>query len=223
MLLNDDVVARTRSWDRRVLARCREYPDGIVLVHTNDGLFGDVLCTFPIVSRTFCTLAGGICPPAYVRYRIDDHIEDVFNLLGVLGETRTVYLPGVVFEHCKVCDPAANGQRYRPDETILALDAPQFEAMFGERKQLALRVKEYIAGGATAAEREEWRRRLEMVPHSFALRVPGRQRIEPDPRTLRGRLATVLERARLCMRQRGYRGLVHAAARRIGRGLRLSQ
>src|SRR5581483_2349361 len=62
MLLNDDVVARTRYWDRRVLSCLRRYPDGIVLVHTNDRLFGEQLCTFPIVSRRYCEIAGGICP-----------------------------------------------------------------------------------------------------------------------------------------------------------------
>jgi hypothetical protein len=215
MLLNDDVVARTRGWDRKVLARCREYPDGIVLVHTNDRLFGDVLCTFPIVSRTYCELAGGVCPPGYVRYRIDDHIEDVFNLLGVLGETRSVYLPGVVFEHLKHAEAPAGEQPYRPDEAIMALDAPRFETLFAERKRLALRLREHIAGGASAPQRDEWRRRLEQVPHSFALRVPGRQRVVPDPRTLRGRLAAGLERVRACVRQRGYRGLVRAAGRRL--------
>src|SRR5271165_4387469 len=99
MLLNDDVIARTPRWDRKVLACLRRFPDGIVLIHTNDRLFQEVLCTFPLVSRAFCELAGGICPQSYQRYRIDDHIEDVFNLLGVLGERRTVYLPDVVFEH----------------------------------------------------------------------------------------------------------------------------
>src|SRR5262249_14419206 len=70
MLLNDDVIARTRRWDRRVLACLRRFPDGIVLIHTNDHLFGEQLCTFPIVTRTFCELAGGICPRDYLRYRI---------------------------------------------------------------------------------------------------------------------------------------------------------
>src|SRR5207249_4787352 len=76
MLLNDDVVARTPGWDDKVLARLRRFADGIVLVHVNDTLLREHLCTFPIVSRTFCELAGGVCPEEYVRYRIDDHVED---------------------------------------------------------------------------------------------------------------------------------------------------
>jgi hypothetical protein len=215
MLLNDDVIARTRSWDRKVLSRLRQYPDGIVLIHPNDRLFRDVLCTFPILSRTFCELAGGICPPAYVRYRIDDHIEDVFNLLGVLGEQRTVYLPGVVFEHFRFTEPAPGEREYRPDEALLALDAPRFEALFPERKQLALRLKEHIAGGASPPEREAWGRRLAEVPHSFALRVPGRQRIDPGPQSLGGRLTAWWDRVRACVQRRGYVGLVCALGKRL--------
>src|SRR5262249_29358493 len=118
MLLNDDVVARTPGWDRRIRRCFRAHADGILLVHPNDTVFEDRLCTFPVVSRTYCTLAGGVCPSVYARYRIDDHIEDVFNLLGVLGERRIVYLPGVVFEHLNyVLHPAGLRQYFSESTT----------------------------------------------------------------------------------------------------------
>src|SRR6266545_4674763 len=79
MLLNDDVVVKTRGWDRTVLSCFRRFPDPVALVHVNDTLIRDYLCTFPILSREYCELIGGICPTEYERYRIDDHIEDVFN------------------------------------------------------------------------------------------------------------------------------------------------
>ncbi len=62
MLLNDDVVLHTPAWDDRVLEIFRGYPDGMVLVHVNENLFREKLCTFPFLTRTFCDLAGGICP-----------------------------------------------------------------------------------------------------------------------------------------------------------------
>jgi hypothetical protein len=219
MLLNDDVVARTPGWDTRFRACFRRFPDGIALLHPNDTLFRDVLCTFPVVSRTFCRLAGGICPPTYRRYRIDDHIEDVFNLLAVLGERRVLYLPDVVFEHVNTVALPQGGQAYMSEPATLALDAPHFEALFAERKQLALRLREYVAGGTSPAARGAWRRRLEAVSDSFSLRVPGRQRLD-----LRGRLhlgrewaAALLEQARGCVRRNGYGGLVRAVARRLVR------
>src|SRR5439155_4501624 len=73
MLLNDDVIAHTLGWDDKVRDCFAVYPDEIVLVHVNDLVMQRHLCTFPIVSRTFCELVGGICSRDYVRYRIDAH------------------------------------------------------------------------------------------------------------------------------------------------------
>ena len=221
MLLNDDVVARTPGWDNRFRACFRRVPDGIALLHANDTLFRDRLCTFPVVSRTFCQLAGGICPYEYLRYRIDDHIEDVFNLLAVLGERRVFYLPDVVFEHRNAVALPQGGWVYLSDPAVLALDAPRFEALFAERKELAVRLREHVAGGATPLARDAWRRRLETVTDSFALRVPGRQRLDLRSRLHQGRerAAALLGQARACVRQKGCAGLVRALARRVVRAL----
>jgi glycosyltransferase involved in cell wall biosynthesis len=192
MLLNDDVIARTQKWDRQVLACFRAFPDGVVLVHTNDTLFRDGMCTFPLVSRTFCELTGGICPRAYLRYRIDDHIEDIFNLLGVLGERRTFYLPEVVFEHAKFVTRPDGGRAYFLDEQVLALDAPRFAAEFSQRKELALRLKEHIVGPTSEACRAQWRSRLDQVTDYESLRVPGRQRVMSNAGRVRRCLAAGL-------------------------------
>jgi len=193
MLLNDDVVARTRYWDRRILSCLQRYPDGIVFIHTNDRLFGEQLCTFPIVSRQYGEIAGGICPRGYRRYRIDDHNEDVFSLLWVLGERRTIYLADVVFEH-HAAGTEPGGRGYVPDPADLAHDAPLFQALFAERKELALRLKELIAGRATPALRLRWRHKLEKIDDPFALRVPGRHRTESGAGRFHQRLASGLRR-----------------------------
>ena len=99
MLLNDDVVVQTDRWDKKILYCFNSFSDGVVLIHVNDLIFKEKLCTFPFVSRVFCDIVGGICPTEYRRHRIDDHIYNIFNLLGVLGEKRIVYLPDVIFEH----------------------------------------------------------------------------------------------------------------------------
>ncbi|HEV3259959.1 MAG TPA: glycosyltransferase [Gemmataceae bacterium] len=223
MLLNDDVVVRTKGWDRKVLTCCRQFSDDIALIHTNDTVFGDTLCTFPIVSRTFCELAGGICPRAYVRYRIDDHIEDVFNLLAVLGERRTVYLPHVVFEHRNFVENAQGLRQYFSDPAILALDGPRFDALLTARKELALKLKEHIAGPSSQAEMQNWRSKLATVDDSLALRVTGRQRLGANARDrfrlrtwkVAGSLASTIRRIRACVRHKGYRGLARAAWKRV--------
>lgn len=209
MLLNDDVVARTRRWDEQVLGCLPDFPDGVVLVHVNDTLFRESLCTFPLVSRTFCELAGGICPRDYVRYRIDDHVEDVFNLLAALGERRTVYLPDVIFEHFNFTDQPAGHRLYQCDPASLALDVPRFDALFAERKELVLRLLEYMHGRQADALRAA-RRKLELIHDPFSLRDPARLRVVPT--------APLLVRARRCLRHHGVRGLARALGRR---GMRL--
>jgi hypothetical protein len=215
MLLNDDVIARTRRWDRKVVTCFREVPDGIVLVHPNDTLFRDGMCTFPIVSRTFCELAGGICPRDYVRYRIDDHIEDIFNLLVVLGERRTFYLPDVVFEHQKFVSQPDGGRAYVPDREILAVDAPRFTAQFPERKELALRLKRYIATEAALEREKYWRFQLEQIADYESLRVPGRQLVRSDADRVGSQVVAGLRRIQSCARRNGYAGVARALWRRL--------
>ena len=137
MLLNDDVIVRTAGWDATALACFQRFPDPFVLLHVNDTLMRDHLCTFPLTSRAFYELCGEVCPAEYQRYRIDDHIEDVFNLLAVAGERRVVYLPDVVFEHDNATLHPEAGAVYLSDPTILAADAPRFDAILPLRKKLA--------------------------------------------------------------------------------------
>src|SRR5262249_35492271 len=155
-------------------------------------VFEDKLCTFPVVSRTFCEMAGGICPRDYVRYRIDDHIEDVFNLLRVLGERRTVYLPAGVFEHANYLANPAGVRQYFSEPEIVVGDARRFEAFLPGRKELVLQLMRLVTSKADQVQIQGWRNQLVSVHDSLALRVPGRQRIVWGPwdrlRTRAGRL-----------------------------------
>jgi GT2 family glycosyltransferase len=137
MLVNDDVIVRTRGWDRHVLKAFRSFPDGIVLVHVNDLFFKDTLCIFPFVSREFCLLAGGICPEDYIRYGIDNHIQDIFGLLSQLGHDRRIFLPDVVFEHTNIQRTAGGAARYVPDPEIHAVDIRLFESLEEKRSSIA--------------------------------------------------------------------------------------
>jgi hypothetical protein len=170
------------------------------------------------VSRAFCDLAGGICPPDYLRYRIDDHIEDVFNLLTLLGERRTVYLPDVVFEHDNATHHPEAGPVYLSDPVILAQDAPTFDALFPKRKELALRVRSAIEGRPNPVAEARWAESLSTVGHSFDVRTPGRQVVVRTPwwrpaiERVRGAVA-LANRAR----RKSARGFVDALRRRLAR------
>ncbi|HYH65503.1 MAG TPA: glycosyltransferase [Urbifossiella sp.] len=201
MLLNDDVVSRTRGWDEQILTAAARFPDRIGLVHVNDTLVRDHLCVFPVVSRRYCEAAGGICPPDYRRYRIDDHIDDVFTRLG----GRAVYLPDVVFEHRNAVVHPTAGKVYEADPAILAEDAPRFDAHHARRVELVRR----LGGEPTSAD-------------AFSLRVPGRQDVVRGNWAARTRtdVGEWLTRLRCRLRDRyqraGAAGLVRVVGRKLG-------
>lgn len=216
MLLNDDVIARTPGWDATVLACFSRFPDPFVLLHVNDTLMRDHLCTFPLSSRAFYELTDGICPQEYQRYRIDDHIEDVFNLLAVLGERRVVYLPDVVFEHDNAFHHPEAGPVYQSDPAVLAMDAPRFDALFPQRKEHAVRVRAAIDGRADPEATRSRRAALDAVPDSFALRVPGRQIVVRSPwwRGPRDAARGVVETVNRA-RRKSARSLIQAIRKRL--------
>jgi glycosyltransferase involved in cell wall biosynthesis len=216
MLLNDDVVVRTPGWDAVALACFRRFPDPFALVHVNDTLIREHLCTFPLTSRAFYELAGGVCPREYRRYRIDDHIEDAFNMLAHLGERRTFYLPDVVFEHDNAVLHPEAGRVYQSDPTILALDAPLFDSLLPQRKELALRVLAAIDGRSDPAAERLRRERLDAVTDSFALRTPGRQIVVRSPWWCGPADAARAEFAALGRaRRKSARGLARAVRNRL--------
>jgi hypothetical protein len=233
MLLNDDVTVRTRGWDERALAALRRFPDDIVLVHVNDTLLRDRLCVFPLLSRTYCRLAGGVCPREYVRYRIDDHIEDVFNMLWALGRRRTIYFPDLVFEHHNTVPHPRAGPVYASDPGALPADDARFMALAEARKGLVLRLLEHMEGPGDPELRSWRQRRLALLEDPFYLRKPGRQRVDwsawlrylagrlRQPGALAGWMSVLAERVRGCFRRKGLAGLARAAARRlVGGGVR---
>lgn len=181
MLLNDDVSLRTPAWDERALEVFRGYPDGIVLVHVNENLFRQRLCTFPFLTRTFCELADGICPGGYLRYGIDDHIHNVFDLLALLGQRRRIFLSDVVFEHHNsvATDRGRDYLDYVPEPEIHAVDTRLFDALLPERKRLALAAMEAIDRHARSEKRRTWEARLAPVSDSVAIRDPRHARLHP--------------------------------------------
>ena len=153
MLVNDDIILRTKDWDKTVAAAFASFPDDIALIHVNDLLFREKLCTFPFLSRRTC-LEIGICPAEYRRYRIDDHIYDIYNMLAYLGHKRILYLPDVVFEHENHTTEqipskdqifrSLDNKIYSPNQEIIEQDARIFENKTEERKQGVMKLVRLI-------------------------------------------------------------------------------
>ncbi len=167
MLANDDVRVRTAAWDAQALAAFRSFPDDIVLVHVNDMEQQEKLCILPFVSRRFCEFSNGICPEEYMRYYIDDHVYDVFELLAKHGHGRIIYMPDVVFEHLNVVINSAGKREYQYNSKIKAQDATLFYEMARARVALATRLAQWIdveRGSRAAVERRGilWRSTLSL-------------------------------------------------------------
>lgn len=182
MLMNDDVRIRTPAWDDKTLAIFRSFPDEIVLVHVNDTIFKDNLCIFPFVSRKFYEFTNGVCREEYRRYRIDDHIYHVFNLLALLGHKRIVYLPDVVFEHLNAELNAHGVAEYIPNPQIHAQDTALFDALAPSRKEQAIRLAAWIDAHRRSMIDESRRNILAPYLDSESLRRPELIRIMPEGR-----------------------------------------
>jgi len=187
MLMNDDVVLRTKNWDREIYSAFASFGDDVGLVHTNDLLFREKLCTFPILSRQAC-LEIGVCRPEYRRYRIDDHIYDTYNLLAYLGHRRIVYLPDVIFEHLNhqvTSDKSAekfeseDGKIYVPNQEVLESDARIFDSLIESRKQDALKLAALINCVQHEKKTNEFTHRLKTVQDPFSYRQRDFVRVLP--------------------------------------------
>ncbi|MBS0653495.1 MAG: methyltransferase domain-containing protein [Verrucomicrobia bacterium] len=180
MLMNDDVIVRTQGWDKKILSVFNSFDDQIVLVHVNDTLFEEKLCTFPFVSRKFCEISEGICPEDYKRYRIDDHIYNIFNLIAVLGKCRIMYLPDVIFEHLNRSDEQSGGVHYQVNEEIHAIDTEIFDRLLPARKSIALKMMEEIEPSLNRRTKEKREKILSPISDSVSLRRPEYVKIVQD-------------------------------------------
>ncbi len=152
MAVNDDILLRTQDWDLKVAAALAMYPDDIALIHVNDLLFQERLCTFPLQSRRASELIG-FCHSGYRRYRIDDDVYDIYNMLAYLGHKRILYLPDVIFEHenhqsegeeAENAFVMASDRIYVADKEIMSEDARTFDDRMEARKQAAITLAHLI-------------------------------------------------------------------------------
>lgn len=143
MLINDDMIFRTKNWDAKVLEVFSRFHDGIALVYGNDLYYGARMSTFPILSRAACELMENICPREYRRHCIDPHILDIFKRLEQLGYKRTIYLSNVIFEHMHnelgilINDPGSVPQSDEDDQEL-------YFKLADYRQYVARKMAEYI-------------------------------------------------------------------------------
>jgi len=98
----------------------------------------------------------GLCPDVYRRYKIDDHIYEIYSMLAHLGYKRIIYLPDVVFEHENHSSQVGpyfsehhvfvsqDSKMYVPHGPTIEKDDADFVRLHQERKQAALTLATYI-------------------------------------------------------------------------------
>lgn len=87
MFAADDLVFKTKGWDRMVINTFESHPDKFIFVHGDDGRWGNQFGTHGFIHRKWYEAVGYLLPPYFVADYGDTWINDVANILG-----RRVYL-----------------------------------------------------------------------------------------------------------------------------------
>jgi len=154
MLINDDVVFRTKDWDNRLLEAFSRFDDGVALVYGKDLYYDEQMCTFPVLPRMTCDLMDGICPGEYDSHCIDSHIFDTFKRLTELGHDRSVYLDDVVFEHMHY-ELVASAYEDGPERKNDRDDQAVYLSLADDRQRAAMRMAQYIESHDNTAAGKE--------------------------------------------------------------------
>lgn len=113
LFCNDDIVINTTWWNVILKDKIKQYaPDGIGLFWPDDGMFGNQLACFPVVSRKVLDLIK-FFPTPYRRYKIDD------TLFQVMPPEKRIYIPDISFTHSN--DNGTDGYKL-PDGRIYPID-----------------------------------------------------------------------------------------------------
>lgn len=99
VLMNDDMVARSPGWDRKLGDLHASVRDGIYLAHANDLYMREKLSIIPILSKKTCEILIDPYPEQYPGGFIDYHLFDIFKRLAQKGYPRVYFQEEVVFEH----------------------------------------------------------------------------------------------------------------------------
>lgn len=99
MLVNDDILIRSKNWDTHLIDADHLFSDGVYLFHVKDGFKNEKFPIFPILSKRFCDLIQDPYPAEFNGDGNDSHLYDIFLRLQDLGHERIIYLPQIFFEH----------------------------------------------------------------------------------------------------------------------------
>ena len=94
MIANDDQIFRGGGWDQRIDEEADRFPDGIYCMWFDDGRYGETVCTFPIISRTWVKTLGYMESPLFEHFNCDLWTWQIAVSLG-----RAQYIGDILVEH----------------------------------------------------------------------------------------------------------------------------
>ena len=94
MLCGDDIVFRTKSWDKIIRKEFNKYSDKILLVYGDDGVSHKRLATHSFIHRKWIEISGFFLPPYFVSCYCDAWLDDVSKRIN-----RRIYKSEIYTEH----------------------------------------------------------------------------------------------------------------------------
>ena len=126
ILINDDVIFKTKNWDKLVNDLALKYLDKIYLGYGNDLFKGPKLPTFPILNRSLINIIKDPFPVEYNGAFIDTHLNDLFQIIRKKHQNRIEYLEKFIIEHLhyrngksKIDDIYLKRDRFGDDDIFL--------------------------------------------------------------------------------------------------------
>jgi len=99
MMCADDVIFRTKHWDRKVLKRLPNPKNTLYLAWGNDLNQKGIMPTLPILSKAWVENVGYFVPEGYISDFCDIHIFDIAKRLEKRGYNAMIYMKDIIFEH----------------------------------------------------------------------------------------------------------------------------
>lgn len=110
---SDDILFRTRHWDKKVKAAFAAVPDGMLVAYTNDGRAREK-CEHFFTTKRWVEAVGYFMPDCLEHFAGDTWVEDIAKRVGRLVFLREVVTEHVHFKYGKAAKDATY-QRTRAD------------------------------------------------------------------------------------------------------------
>lgn len=129
MIGADDIVFKTKGWDDHVRRAFAAFPDRLVFVHGDDGVYQEKFGTHGFLHRNWIDATGYICPPYFSADFVDTWWNEISNALN-----RRIYLPFITEHMHPLFKKAAFDQTHKDRLARLEGNQKLYEELLAERK-----------------------------------------------------------------------------------------